>query len=94
MHKTSDKEECIKLERLVLSCNSARDVRSSGDRTRSMASPHRLAKDTKDSSRGTLLGLHSALVQVHRFEALFQSLNGGARTCGAFERRGLAPRDE
>ena len=26
MHKTSDKEECIKLERLVLSCNSATDV--------------------------------------------------------------------
>lgn len=94
IHKTSDKEECIKLERLVLSRNSATNVRSGGDRTGSMTSPHRLAEDTKDGSRGTLLGLRPALVQAHRLEALLQSLDRCAGARGALERWGLAPRDE
>ncbi len=94
MHNTRDKGECIKPERLVLSRNSATDMRSGSDRTGSMASPHRLVENTKDSSRGTLLGLRPALVQVHRFEALLQSLNRGTRTCRTLERRGFAPRDE
>ena len=94
IHKTSDKEEGIKLERLVLSRNSATNVRRGGDRTGSMTSPHRLAEDTKDGSRGTLLGLRPALVQAHRLEAFLQSLDRCAGARRALERWGLAPGDE